>query len=248
MFLETKQLFLEDAYLRACEATVVAVRRTTDDRIAVVLDQTVFHPTAGGQATDQGWLEVEKRRYRVVEARQEGRIIVHVLGVAEADIGVGYKVRCEIDWERRYRLMQHHTLAHLLTPAIRRVLGAPVEIVSARKTPDKAYLDIRARVTREQLQAIEALANQVIQEGRRVLIHYMPRPQAEAFCARYGESLRLLPLHVQTVRVVEIENWHAVSCCGTHVRNTREIGGVKILKRDSKGRGVDRITFVAVRA
>ena len=74
----------------------------------------------------------------------------------------------------------------------------------------------------------------------------MSREEAEKYLAKYNETLKTLPAHVQTVRIVEIENWHACACGGTHVRSTGEIGGIKLLRRKSKGKGIERIEFTVV--
>jgi len=155
-------------------------------------------------------------------------------------------VRGIIDWTRRYALMRIHTSAHLMSEAIRKVVGKPLAVVGSGIDIDKARLDMAYDHSLGPLLGeIERVANQVVRENRPVTIKTMPREDAESYVAKYRESLKILPPQVREVRIVEIKDWHACACGGTHVRATGEIGAIKVLRRMSKGRGVERVEFTS---
>jgi misacylated tRNA(Ala) deacylase len=95
------------------------------------------------------------------------------------------------------------------------------------------------------LQRIQEVASKVILEDRSVEIRSMQRKDAEEYVARFHENLKTLPPQVQNVRIVEVKDWHACACGGIHVKSTGEIGAIEILRRMSKGKGVERIEFRA---
>jgi Ser-tRNA(Ala) deacylase AlaX len=142
--------------------------------------------------------------------------------------------------------MRNHTLVHLMAEAVRKAAGLPLEVVGSGLDVDKARLDFNCEVSLGSLlPEIERLANTVIKENRHVKIKIMPRAEAEKHVKCFHESLKTLPSHVQNVRVVEVENWHACACSGTHVKSTGEIGATEILRRVPKGKGVERVEFRA---
>ncbi len=109
----TVELFREDAYQRECEATVVAV----NDRGGIVLDQTVFYPTGGGQPGDVGILRADDGREISIATTVKGQgaeDIVHVAAEGQSPPAPGTKVTAVIDWDRRHRLMRMHTAMHLV--------------------------------------------------------------------------------------------------------------------------------------
>jgi misacylated tRNA(Ala) deacylase len=121
-----------------------------------------------------------------------------------------------------------------------------VEIVGSAVNVDKSRLDLGHEGSlRELFAKIEEISNKVVKENRPVIVQIMPRSEAEAYVQRFHESLKTLPSTVEKVRIVEIKDWHACACGGTHVKNTRELGVIKVLSRAAKGKGVERIEFVA---
>jgi Ser-tRNA(Ala) deacylase AlaX len=133
-----------------------------------------------------------------------------------------------------------------MAEVIRKLIGLPVEVVSSGLDVDKARLDMAYEGSLGPfVSEIEKMTDQVIEENRAVEIKMMPRDEAETYVARFHESLKTLPPGVRTVRVVEIKDWHACACGGTHVKNTGEIGAKEVLRRMSKGKGVERIEFRA---
>ena len=130
----TEPLFLIDSYLRSCDSKVLEVLAE-----GVVLDRTVFYPRGGGQPSDTGTISIGGKAYKVKEAlKKEGKIIHHLEGGA-AGILPGMDAHCEIDWERRYRLMRMHTAAHVLGSVMFNELGA--KITGNQLETDKTRFD-----------------------------------------------------------------------------------------------------------
>ncbi|BES80615.1 alanine--tRNA ligase [Pyrodictium abyssi] len=237
-FPETERLFHKDPYLREFSAKVLGVKG-----VYLVLDRTAFYPTGGGQLHDTGVVVLCGEEYRVKRVEKVGDVIVHVLD-REPDKSCS-EAKGRIDWERRYRLMRHHTGVHVVLGAARRVLGNHVWQAGAEKTPEKARLDITHYETpsAEEIQKIEELANRAILERIPVETRIMDRNEAEKL---YGFRLYQggVPL-TPKLRVVRIGDWDVEACFGTHVANTAEIGSVKITKVEKLQDGVIRLELVA---
>jgi len=217
-----------------------------DDHYGAILNRTAFYPTGGGQPSDMGFIKGKRGEIRVVDVQTTDATVIHVADKAIEEAWEGETVKGIIDWDRRDALMRNHTTAHLMAEALRRVIGHPVEIVGSAINIDKARLDLAYEGSLLPLfPDIEQAANAIVRENRTVEAKMMPRKEAEKYVGRFHENLKTLPPKVENVRVIEIKDLHACACGGTHVKNTGEIGTVKLLKRGSKGRGVERIEFTA---
>jgi len=235
----TRRIFYEDPYQKEMEAEVLEVI----DGTLVVLDQTVFYAEGGGQESDKGVLMVGETLYRVSDVQSVEGVIVHK--VDRPGLKKGDHVHGVIDWDRRIALMRGHTSTHIIIGAARRVLGEHAWQAGASKTVKRVRLDIShyARITREQVEEIERLANKVVREGRPVKCKFMQRDIAER---TYG--LRLYQggaVPGKEIRVVDMGDWDVEACGGTHVANTSEIGLIKILGTERVQDGVERLIFAA---
>ena len=236
---ETRMLYYEDAYLTEFEAKVLRVL----DNKYVVLEKTAFYPEGGGQPADHGYLKFDKTQSEVVDVQKIGNVIVHVVkGSVPKE---GDKVIGSIDWERRNSLMKHHTGTHVLMGAARRVLGEHVWQSGAQKDVERTRLDIShfQRLTLGEIHEIERLANRAIAQNIPVETAWMPREEAEKL---YG--FRLYQGGVvpgREIRVVKSGEWEVEACGGTHLKNTGEIGFLKILHTERIQDGVERIIFSA---
>ncbi|MEO3992943.1 MAG: alanine--tRNA ligase [Desulfurococcaceae archaeon TW002] len=236
----TKQLFHENPYLREFTSRVVKVVGEY-----VVLEETVFYPEGGGQEPDTGYLFLGEDTYRVVDTQKVDGVILHKLEKLMPEHVVGSVVRGVIDWERRYKLMRHHTATHVILGAARKIFGSHVWQAGAEKTEDRARLDIThyKALTDDEVRAIEDLANKVVLEGREVRTYFMPKYEAEG---KYGFVLYEGGVVLEPIiRVVEIDGLDAEACFGTHLSNTREIGALKIVKTEKIADGVVRLEYVA---
>jgi Ser-tRNA(Ala) deacylase AlaX len=224
---------VEGEYLRDFRARVVQAGEGW-----VALDQTAFHVEGGGQAFDTGALRFPGGQARVVAVRQEGAVVKHLLdGPPPA---VGSEVQGSVDWERRFALMRGHTSGHLLAQAVWRLLNA--KTVGNSIELDKLRIDVRpARLTPDDLRRLEDEVNQAVARDRAVRIRMMDRSDLESQVGERG-LLELSPPGA-TLRAIEVQDYDLCPCSGTHVAGTREVGGVKLLKRESKGQQTDRITY-----
>jgi len=238
-FPATRKLYYEDSYMRRFRSKVLGSKGKY-----VVLEATAFYPTGGGQLHDTGILRAGGEVYRVVRVEKAGDVVVHVLD-SEKGPAEGSLVEGEIDWRRRYRLMRHHTGTHVILGAARRVLGNHVWQAGAEKTPEKARLDITHHkpLTREEVRRIEELANMVVDDRRRVRAFVLPRNEAEE---KYGFQIYQggVPMTPE-IRLLEVEDWDVEACGGTHLSNTGEIGGLKIVRVEKIQDGVIRLEYVA---
>lgn len=236
----TEPRYYEQPYQQTFQATAVW-SGTWDGSPAVILDQTLFYPEGGGQATDTGILRQGDTERRVLHAEKQGDAIVHIL---DGPLERG-SVEGAIDWQRRYDIMRHHTATHLINAAARATLGRHVWQKGSALDDQEARLDISHydRITPEEVRSIEATANQWVRDAHPVKKHLLPREQAEQ---RYG--MRLYqggPPAGGTLRILEVEDVEVEACGGTHVDNTAEIGCIKITGTERVQDGVERLKFKA---
>ncbi|NPB01903.1 MAG: hypothetical protein GXO28_03230 [Methanopyri archaeon] len=239
---ETELAFYGDEKRFDFDAEVLDVVEAGDGTW-VVLDETYFYPEGGGQEADQGVMRWDGGEAEVVDVKKARGVVFHRI---EGDVPKpGTIVECEVDADRRLRLMRNHTATHLVLEAARRVLGDHVWQAGAHKSPDEARLDVthHKRITDEELRRIERMVNEVVMENRRINKSFMDRMEAEE---KYGFELYqggVVP--GKEIRVVEVEGWNVQACAGTHCDRTGELGLVKIIGRESVQDGVERIRFAA---
>jgi alanyl-tRNA synthetase len=234
---ETTMLYYQDQYMREFEAKVVKV---IDD--LVVLDQTCFFPEGGGQPADNGHLAFGNSEVEVVDVQKVGKIIVHKVKGSTLP-KVGSKVKGSIDWDKRYSLMKNHTATHVIGGAARRVLGQHVWQYGTQKGVESSRLDIShyRRLSLEEIQKIEMLANGAILRNIPVETAWLPRSEAES---KYGFRLyQGGAVPGKEIRVVRAGDWDVEACAGTHLRNTGELGFIKIVHSERVQDGVERLTY-----
>ncbi len=209
----------------------------------VVLDQTRFYPTSGGQLHDLGAID----DMRVVDVFKQGKVIVHELD-KQGNFKLNQQVKCMIDRERRMQLAQHHTTAHIINAAARRVLGSHVNQASAYKDMDKGRIDLThyKSLTNEEINLIEKEANRIVAEKIPLYARFMPRTEAEKTFGMNIYQGGVVP--GKELRIVEIPEVDVECCGGTHLKNTFEAGNIKILRATKISDGIIRIEYVAGRA
>ena len=227
----TRLLYLDDSYLHSFSSLVTEL---TDDG-AVILDATAFYATGGGQPHDTGVLTEGDRGWRVVNVTRRGIDVLHHLEDASDPPSPGMEVYGEIDWERRYRLMRTHTSLHVLCGVVFREFGALV--TGGNMALDKARMDFELEdLSSERVAHIELVSNDTIREGRDVSWRSLPREEAFQIPDLIRTRINLLPESITEIRIVEIEGLDLQADGGTHVRNTREVGGIRVIGTRSKGR------------
>ncbi len=233
---ETKLLYYQDQYQKEFEAKVVKV---IGDQ--VVLNQTCFFPEGGGQPADSGHLMFDGKEAEVVDAQKLAKVVVHKLKGSIPKEGT--KVKGILDWEKRYSLMKNHTATHVIGGAAKRVLGLHVWQFGTQKGVESSRLDIShyRRLSLEEIQKIEVLANEAIQRSIPVDVEWMPRNEAEK---RYGFRLyQGGAVPGKEIRVVRAGDWDVEACAGTHLKNTGELGFIKIIHSERVQDGVERLTY-----
>ncbi|HEU4847722.1 MAG TPA: alanyl-tRNA editing protein [Rubrobacteraceae bacterium] len=233
----TEELFLGDSYLREFEAVVVELSGRE-----VILDRTAFYPGGGGQPPDRGTLGIGPVHASVVDARREGRQVVHVLDNPIPD--TVRELEGSLDWERRYGHMRHHTALHVLSGVIWRNFGA--KVTGGQMRSDRARMDFSfpEEWTTGVVGEIERLTNEALAEDRPVKVYELPREEALENPDLIRTQVNLVPERVRMIRIVEIEGIDTQADGGTHVANTGEVGEIEITGHKSKGRQNKRVEFV----
>jgi len=234
----TDLLYLRDAYLRDFDATVVDV--DADGR-RVALDRTAFYATGGGQPHDTGTLA----GLPVTSVRKEGEHVWHALG-GDGDLPApGASVRGEVDWERRHQLMRTHTALHVLCGVIWNEWGVPV--TGGNMEPLNARMDFELDPTPEGFgPRVEELVNAELAADRPIEVSFLPREDAVLDEALIRTKVSLVPESVRELRVVDIVGLDKQADGGTHVRSTAEVGRIRVVKTESKGKGNKRIRIEVV--
>lgn len=229
--METELLFLRDAYLRECEARVIEVRDN-----AVILDRTVFYYTSGGQPHDTGLIDGQL----VTEVKKVDGEVLHVLVEGATVPAVGSTVRCVLDWERRHKLMRTHTAMHMLCGVIWNEWKVPV--TGGNMEPLSARMDFELPEVPEGFAArVEKLVAGAIANDHPISVSFLPRDTAVVDEDLIRTKVSLIPDSVPEIRVVDIEGLDKQADGGTHVRSTREVGAVNVVKIENKGKGFRRI-------
>ncbi len=226
-------LYMKDSYVKEFEATVMSVNGNM-----VELSDTAFYPRGGGQPCDTGKLVADKE-YVVSEVIKKDGKIWHKI---DGTLNTGDKVKGVINWERRYLFMRYHTAAHIISSVIHKETGA--FITGNQISEEKTRIDFNLQeFDREKLKDWEEKANKIILEGHDVKTYVLPREKAFEI-PDLVKLKKLLPESIREVRIVEIEGVDIQACGGTHVKNTKEIGRIEIIKAENKGKNNRRIYFI----
>jgi alanyl-tRNA synthetase len=233
----TDRLYYHDSFLYNFDAEVNSVVETP--RPGLILDQTAFYPTSGGQVHDTGWLISPDGKFAVTEvADTEDGHIVHYLDAPLKNVQPGTRIRGEIDAARRRDHMQQHSAQHVLSSAFVRLFG--MATVSFHMADDYCSIDLDTpSLSKDQIESAERLANEIMIEDRPVDVRYVTRDEAEKLGLR-----KLPPAERDQLRLIDIRDWDLTACGGTHVSRTGQIGGI-LLRKTEKVRQGYRVEFVA---
>ncbi|NHJ05744.1 MAG: alanyl-tRNA editing protein [Candidatus Heimdallarchaeota archaeon] len=233
-------LYMNDCYLREFEAKIVDI---SEDKMSVILDKTAFYPGGGGQPYDLGKIYFKDIEHEVILVeRDKEKKITHKLNKT-INANKGDKIKGEIDWERRYKLMRYHTALHILCGLIWKEFGASV--TGGNMYLDKARMDFNlADFSKERVDYIEKRVNEEINAGHEVIIKTLPREEAFKIPDLIRTKINLLPPQIKEVRIVEIVDLDLQADGGTHLKNTKEIGNLKIVETINKGKDNKRIVII----
>ena len=237
---ETERWYYDDQERTQFEAVVLDVFEA-EEGYDVVLDGTLFYPEGGGQPADTGTLVTEKSTVEVRDVQVEDGVVLHR---TDGEIGTGEFVTGQVDTYRRRRLMRHHTATHIVGHAAREVLGDHVRQAGAQKGTDAARLDVRhyERISREEIEAIERVANELVMANVAVTQEWPHRNEAEA---EYGFDLYQGGIPPGTnIRLIHVGE-DVQACGGTHVSRTGDVGAIKIRSTERVQDGVERLVFAA---
>ena len=241
---ETELLFYKDFYQNDFEAEVLGVYEK-DEKQCLIFDKTTFYPEGGGQPCDLGNVSIDGKSFKVTYVEKINNIVLHHIdGSLENDV-VGKKIIGLIDWNRRITLARHHTGTHLVIAAARKVLGQHIWQAGSQNSLSRARIDLShyKRITQEELNEIEKLANEYVMENIDLDIRFHTRDEAQEL---YGFVLYqggIVP--GKDIRVVKIPGVDVQACAGTHVPRTGIVGPIKINKTERVQDGVERIDFSA---
>jgi misacylated tRNA(Ala) deacylase len=231
----TDEICSRDAYQAGTDATVTEVR---DD--GVVLDRTVFYARGGGQPGDTGTLRWEGGEARVADTVKASGEVLHVLEEGATPPLTGTTVTAEIDWARRHTLMRTHTALHALSGIVFTDYGA--RVTGGNMEPGVARMDFELDgITQEFGREVEQKLNAALQNDHPVHVSFVPRAHALTDPDLIRTKVNLIPEAVDPIRVIDIEGLDKQADGGTHVRSTVEVGHVRVVKTESKGKANKRM-------
>ena len=250
---ETELLFYKDFYQTQTTAKLLNVIKNKE-KINLIFDKTVFYPEGGGQPADNGKIIINNEEFQVNYASKINNIVLHQIDTPEDKIDetieklnkqIGTEITEEIYWNRRITLARHHSATHLVIAAARKILGNHIWQAGAQKGLTRSRIDLShyKRISQEELDEIEKLANQYVMDNVEIDIKWMTRNEAEK---EYGFTLYqggVVP--GDSIRVVKVKGIDVQACAGTHVPRTGIIGPIKINKTERVQDGVERIDFSA---
>ena len=224
----------------------IATDEEAKDGVLVVLDKTPFYAEMGGQAADHGVLNGAECSLRVLDVKKTPKgYYVHTCVLESGIVKVGDALTAQVDKDYRMAIARNHTATHLLQAALREVLGDHVHQAGSYQDASITHFDFThfSAVTPEELARVQKIVNDKIFDSMNVTVQEMPVEEAKKLgaMALFGEK------YGKVVRVVDIEGWSTEFCGGTHVKNTAQIGGFKIVSESSVAAGIRRIEAVTGR-
>ncbi|WP_288900701.1 alanyl-tRNA editing protein [uncultured Sneathiella sp.] len=232
----THPLFRADAYLTQTSAVVKGV----NERGGIILDQTVFYPTGGGQPGDRGRLILEGGTEIEIATTVKGETpdeIVHVPAEGSALPEVGATVTAEIDWDTRHRYMRMHSCLHLLSAVL------PYPVTGGQVSDGKGRLDFDLPEATLDKEEITTELNRIINENHAVTSDWISEDELDAKPDLVKTMSVQPPRGAGRIRLINVDGVDLQPCGGTHVRNTSEIGAVRVRKIEKKGRQNRRVSL-----
>ncbi len=226
--MSTIKLYDIDAYLSEFEAKVISCE-ADNGKFKIELDKTAFFPEAGGQKADSGFIdECSVLDVQIINEKD----IYHI---TDKPIEIGKTVKCKINFPERFRKMQIHTGEHIVSGVFHSLFG--LDNVGFHLGSDEVTLDFNAVLTREQLDKVELAANEIVYKNVPVHCYYPDKAELESLDYRSKKELE------GEIRIVEIGEYDRCACCAPHVKNTGEVGIIKLGHFEKNKQGT-RITLL----
>lgn len=222
--MKTKQIYLDDSYMKEMDAEVLDVQPESEGRFRVILDQTVFYPMGGGQSTDQGELEGDNWSGEIYQVLNRDGEIWHFIKTDSAPV-VGMKAHGTINWDRRYRNMKLHSAGHIIDFAMHLLGYSPKILMPLKADHDKnLHIVYQGTLTEDIRQPLEDKANELVTSNLEFSWYFQPMEnlQKEAIYLQPG-----LPTN-KPLRTLKLEGVGAVADGGTQVKHTGEVGKISI--------------------
>ncbi|WP_280157855.1 alanyl-tRNA editing protein (plasmid) [Priestia megaterium] len=233
-----KELFLTNSYQTSCETFIEEINENK-----VILHETVFYPSGGGQPFDTGILKQGNHEFKVIKVKREQGKIFHYLEDAK-NLVMG-EVTAQINWNRRYRFMRYHTLLHVIAGHLYNKFGA-LATSSEIYENDRARIDIQfeEEIAEDYFSSMEQEIYKIVEENHKISTRSLPREEVEKIPGSIKTVINLLPTSIQEIRLVAISELDEQACGGTHVKSTNEIGAFSFTKVKNKGKHIKRIEII----
>ena len=225
----TLKAYQSNAYVKDFTAKIVEITELAEGH-AIALDHTFFYPEGGGQPCDFGRIE----QMGIINVVIDNDRIYHITTSATSHLKVGEKVDCSIDFQRRFAFMQQHTGQHILSSCAEKLFNA--NTVGFHIGEDYVTIDLDQKLSLEDLDALETLANSIVYANIDVKTHYPSSAELEHM------PLRKMPKVTENIRVIEVADFDFSPCGGTHTKTTSEVGIIKIKRFEPYKTGI-RIEF-----
>lgn len=226
----TRKLYWEDAYLKQFSAKVQSVTESG----GIILGQTAFYPTSGGQPNDTGTMVLGNETFTVKDVKKTGDDVIHILDRQPAD-PIGKEVKCTIDWDRRYGHMRHHTAIHIIDGIIEKEYKGTAtggQIYSNRARIDFDLPGLNTEMATEIIKKAQAVVDENHKTSARIVTQADALQMPNLARTEPGrELIKMLP----EVRVLDIVGFDEQMDGGTHVASTKEIGTIKLNKIENRG-------------
>ena len=228
--------YFRNSYKKEFEAEIKEVNENK-----VILSATYFYPSSGGQPNDTGKMirTQDRKEFKVIDIKKENNAVIHILD--SSGLSKGDKVKCIIDWDRRYKLMKMHTAAHIISAIIHKKTEAT--ITGNQLDTEKSRIDFSLdNFSKEEIQEYIKEANEEIKKDHKITIRTISKKEAEKI-KNLSKLAKGLPPNLKEIRIVKIGNIDEQADGGTHINSTSEIGEVKLLSVENKGKSNRRLYF-----
>lgn len=231
----TEKVFYEDSYQKQLTTKITAL---ADDWVE--FEATIFYPLGGGQPGDCGTLSMGDVTLKIIDTRKGETVdaITHQLSTTDHQLKVGDEVTIELDWDRRYRHMRMHTCMHLLGSLI------PVPVTGGSVGAEKSRLDFDVGDHQLDKEDITQRLNALIESGTDLTLESITDAELDANPGLVRTMSVQPPRGAGTIRMVRIGDIDYQPCGGTHLKNTSEIGPMRVSKIENKGKRNRRVNLV----